>query len=91
MTPIQRAAWVARASSGAHIKRVDATIARIAATGRAYAVSVSWGKDSVALLDLAVRALGRVVAVHGRYSPHEELPDIPRVRDAVLARLGASA
>lgn len=28
------------------------------------------------------------MAVHGRYSPQEELPDIPVIRDAVLARCG---
>lgn len=90
MTPLQRAAWIARAASVAHVRRIDAALARIAEIGNGYAVSVSWGKDSVVLLDLAARALGNVVAVHGRYSPNEELPDIPAVRDAVLARLGAS-
>lgn len=88
MTPMQKTAWIARASTIAHIKRVDATIARIASAGRGYAVSVSWGKDSVVMLDLAVKALGHVVAIHGRYSPNEELSDIPTVRDAVLKKLG---
>jgi 3'-phosphoadenosine 5'-phosphosulfate sulfotransferase (PAPS reductase)/FAD synthetase len=53
-----------------------------------YAVSVSWGKDSVAMLHAAAMTLGHVIAVHGRYSPQEELPDIPLVRDAVLSVLG---
>ena len=88
MTPMQKTAWIARASTIAHIKRVDATIARIASAGRGYAVSVSWGKDSVVMLDLAVKALGHVVAVHARYPEPEELPDIPTVRDAILARIG---
>jgi 3'-phosphoadenosine 5'-phosphosulfate sulfotransferase (PAPS reductase)/FAD synthetase len=90
VTPLQRAAWIARAVTAAHVRRIDAAIARIADTGQGYAVSESWGKDSVVLLDLAVRALGRVVAVHGRYSQNEELPDIPVVRDAVLTRLGSA-
>jgi 3'-phosphoadenosine 5'-phosphosulfate sulfotransferase (PAPS reductase)/FAD synthetase len=53
-----------------------------------YAVSISWGKDSVVMLHLAAMTLDHVVAVHGRYSLHEELPDIPLVRDAVLKMLG---
>ena len=53
-----------------------------------YAVSISWGKDSVALLHLACQTCPPVLAVHGRYSPHEELPDIPLIRDRVLALLG---
>ena len=70
--------------------RVETTIKRIAKFGRDYAVSVSWGKDSVAMLHLAALALGRVTAVHGRYSPNEELPDIPAVRDAVLSKLSGA-
>lgn len=54
-----------------------------------YALSVSWGKDSVAMLHLACETLGRVVAIHGRYSANEELPDIPEIRDKVLAQLGS--
>lgn len=42
------------------------------------------------MLSLAAEALGRVTAIHGRYSQNEELPDIPHVRDAILGRLGAA-
>lgn len=90
MTPIQRSAYLAAALRANFRRRIEATIKRIEEAGSNYAVSVSWGKDSVVMLDLAVRALGRVVAVHGRYSKNEELPDIPKIRDAVLARLGGS-
>lgn len=90
MTPIQQAAYLATALRADYLRRVDATIFRIKEAGAGYAVSVSWGKDSVVMLDLAVRALGKVVAVHGRYSENEELPDVPKTRDAVLARLGGA-
>lgn len=57
-----------------------------------HAVSVSWGKDSVAMLAMAVAALDRVVAVHGRYrEAAENAGDIDRVRDAVLRRPEMSA
>jgi len=42
------------------------------------------------MLHLACRTLGHVVAVHGRYSENEELPDIPEIRDQVLGLLGSS-
>lgn len=87
MTPLQRAGWLAHAMSSGHRK----TIARSAELMRAhpgYALSVSWGKDSVAMLHHACEVLGRVVAIHGRYSANEELPDIPDIRDKVLAKLG---
>ena len=87
MTPIQRAAWLAHANRRSHISAVDRAKKLISEAGDGYAVSVSWGKDSVALLDIAA-SVRKVIAVHGRYSPNEELPDIPRVRDAVRARLG---
>lgn len=87
MTPIQRAAWLAHAGRRSHVAAVERARRLISESGDGYAVSVSWGKDSVALLDLAA-SVRTVVAIHGRYSVHEELPDIPRVRDAVLSRLG---
>ena len=89
MTPIRRAAWLAHAAMPAHRATARKSIDLIASNGASYAVSVSWGKDSVAMLHLAAQALGHVTAIHGRYSPNEELPDIPAVRDAVLAKLGA--
>jgi lysylphosphatidylglycerol synthetase-like protein (DUF2156 family) len=91
MTPIRRAAWLAHAAMPAHRATARKSIDLIASQGASYAVSVSWGKDSVALLHLAAQALGHVTAIHGRYSPNEELPDIPAVRDAVLPRWGDMA
>lgn len=88
-TALQRAAWKAHALT----TRFCATVNKSALTMQRhpnYAVSVSWGKDSVAMLHLACRTLGRVVAVHGRYSKNEELPDIPVIRDRVLDMLGSS-
>lgn len=86
MTPTMRAAFAAHAMSRGYTRRIAAA-AQLIAQHPDYAVSVSWGKDSVLLLHLAATTLGRVMAVHGRYHPHEELPDIPAVRDAVLRRL----
>lgn len=87
MTPMQLAGWTAHASMPAYRRVIE----RSAATMRnhpGFAVSVSWGKDSVVMLHLACQTLGRVVAVHGRYSSNEELPDIPEIRDRILAMLG---
>lgn len=89
MTPIQRAAWLAQSFGTAHRSAVARSCASISGQGAGYAVSVSWGKDSVALLHLAAQSIGKVTAIHGRYSPNEELPDIPAVRDAVLEKLGS--
>lgn len=47
-------------------------------------VAVSWGKDSIVLLDIVYKSLGKAKAVHARYSMQEELPDIPYIRDAYL-------
>jgi len=87
MTPMQRAGWLAYASTGAYLRRIERTAALMCAHP-GFAVSVSWGKDSVAMLHLAATKIGHVVAVHGRYSRHDELPDIPVVRDSVLEMLG---
>lgn len=87
MTPLQRAGWVAHASLPAH-RRVVGRSVDLMRSYPDYAVSVSWGKDSVAMLHLACQTLGRVTAVHGRYSVNEELPDITTIRDQVLAVLG---
>ena len=88
-TALLRAAWKASATT----PRFCATIDKSALAIRqhpTYAVSISWGKDSVAMLHLACRTLGHVVAVHGRYSANEELQDIPEIRDKVLGLLGSS-
>lgn len=52
-----------------------------------HAVSTSWGKDSVALLALAVEARPGLVLLNARYpNPAERFADMDSVRDAVLAR-----
>jgi 3'-phosphoadenosine 5'-phosphosulfate sulfotransferase (PAPS reductase)/FAD synthetase len=86
-TTLQRAAWKAHAITPRFCAKVDKSALMIR-QHPTYAVSVSWGKDSVAMLHLACRTLGHVVAVHGRYSENEELPDIPAIRDEVLGLLG---
>jgi len=86
MDALERAGYRAHAGSPAFRRRLVAAY-RVAAAHPDHAVSVSWGKDSVALLALAAAAKPRVVAVHGRYRVAcENAGDIDRVRDAVLAR-----
>lgn len=87
VTPIQRAAALAHAASAGYRRRIAIARARIAEHPD-YAVAVSWGKDSVVLLDLAVATNARAIAIHARYSRTEEFPDLPAVRDALLARYG---
>jgi len=87
-TAVQRAAWRAHAMTPRFRAAIEKS-ARLMQQHPTYAVSISWGKDSVAMLHLAGHTLGRVVAVHGRYSTNEELPDIPEIRDKVLDMLGS--
>lgn len=85
MTPLKMAGYLAHAQSAGYRRRVDRALALIAERP-GYAVACSWGKDSLCVLHMALEAHGSVVAVHGRYSENEELPDITAVRDAFLAR-----
>lgn len=48
-------------------------------------VSASWGKDSNVLLHMVSKALGEVVAVHGRYPDDDRAPDMDAVREAMIA------
>ncbi len=86
MDALTRAGYVAHAESPAFLRRL--TEARhIIARHADYSVSVSWGKDSIALLAVAAATLVRVIAIHGRYRvAAENAGDIDAVRDAVLAR-----
>lgn len=86
MTVLQQAAYSAIAASPKYKEAVQNTVARIREVGTKYAVSMSWGKDSVVMLDLVIKALGHATAIHGRYSDNEETPDAPDVRDKFLAR-----
>lgn len=90
MTPMRRLAYLAHAQSNAHLRRVAEAL-HLIERHRGYGVCVSWGKDSIVLLHLALRALGGCVAVHARYSIHEELPDIPIVRDSCLSSWASGA
>lgn len=87
MTPIKIAGYLAHAQSAGYKKRVRQAKDLIAAHPD-YGVSVSWGKDSLCVLHLALSVHGHAKAVHGRYSSMEELPDIPSVRDAFLSIYG---
>lgn len=79
------AGYLAHAQSAGYRRRVDKARALIAERP-SYAVACSWGKDSLCVLHMALKIHGSVVAVHGRYSENEELPDIPLVRDSFISR-----
>lgn len=85
MRAIERAALVAYAGSPRFLRAVlDAQ--SIVAAHEGYAVACSWGKDSTVLLHLAASVWPAVGCTSARYSDFETLPDMPQVRDAVLAR-----
>lgn len=86
MDGLTRAGYLAHAAGAAFERRIAVSRGVIAAHSD-HAISVSWGKDSVVMLALAVETLGSVTAIHGRYRvPCENAGDIDTVRDAVLAR-----
>lgn len=91
-TPEDLEAWdVEEQTDALHAQRVDlekkaraamAEIARFSADGVGY-VGVSWGKDSVVVAHLALRARTNVPLVWVRISGHDN-PDCGAVRDAFL-------
>ena len=86
MQPLERAAYLAHASRPAFGRRLAAAAALIHGADGC-AVSVSWGKDSVALLHLAACVRPDIVVLNARYpNPAERFADMDRVRDAVLSR-----
>lgn len=86
MDALTRAGYLAHAASPSHQRRIESA-RQVIATHPGYAVSTSWGKDSVTLLSLAVAVDPAVVVVYGRYrSAVEVFEDVDRVRDGVLAR-----
>lgn len=86
MDRLERAAYLAHSMSAGYRNKVAASVDMIAANP-GYAVSTSWGKDSVVLLSLAASVRPEITVIHGRYShPAEQLSDIDRVRDEVLSR-----
>lgn len=66
MTPIERAAYLAHAESGAFRRRMDQSILAIESAARLgeMVIMSSWGKDSVVMADLILRTLGRVPILH---------------------------
>jgi 3'-phosphoadenosine 5'-phosphosulfate sulfotransferase (PAPS reductase)/FAD synthetase len=83
---LSRAGYLAHATDPAHVRRRDAALAIIAAHPD-FAISVSWGKDSAALLWLAAQALPRPTAINARYRhPAERIGDMDCVRDKFLSR-----
>lgn len=85
MTPMKIAGYLAHAQSSGYRRRVDRA-RQLIAEKQGYAVACSWGKDSLCVLHMTLSVHGRAVAVHGRYSENEELPDIPAVRDMFLSQ-----
>jgi 3'-phosphoadenosine 5'-phosphosulfate sulfotransferase (PAPS reductase)/FAD synthetase len=86
MSAIERAARLAHYDAPAFRRRMDYSMAMIS-RHHDYAISTSWGKDSVALLHLAAQILTRPIVLNVRYpNPAERFPDMDRVRDAMLAR-----
>lgn len=86
MSPIDRAAYLSRAQDRHFVRKVGEA-AELIYSHQSYAVSTSWGKDSVVLLHLAAQTLPRLRVLNARYpNPAERFPDMDRIRDLVLAR-----
>ena len=86
MKPQDRARYMVHAQSAQFARRVAesrAVLRRAAALGPV-AVSTSWGKDSVALADLAIDTLGPVPLVH--FASSYELPGSDAVVEHFRAR-----
>lgn len=86
MSPLERAALVAHYASCTTVRRIDEASELLRRHG-GYAVSTSWGKDSVVLLHLAAAINPTIHIINARYpNPAERFADMDRVRDLVLAR-----
>ena len=86
MDDLTRAGYLAHASLPSTRARLLAAHEVLRASP-AHALSVSWGKDSVAMLALAVQIRPRWVVLNARYpNPAERFADMDRVRDDVLGR-----
>ena len=90
MTPMQIAGYLAHARTRGYKQRLQRALSMIAEHPD-YCVSISWGKDSLCILHMALEVHGHATAVHARYSENEELPDMPSVRQAFLDRFGGVA
>lgn len=85
MTAMERAGYLAHSRSAGHKKRMQASMALIAAHPD-YSVGVSWGKDSMCVLHMAY-SMGIRKAVHVRYHPQARFPDSDEIRDRTLEML----
>lgn len=85
MTAMERMGYLAHTRTTGYRKRVQASLALIASHPD-YAVSVSWGKDSIVLLHLAYQ-VGIRRAVHARKHDMGRYPDTDKIRDEVLEAL----
>lgn len=84
---IERLGYLAHAQSQTYQNKVAKALELIV-THDDYAVSVSWGKDSIVLLHLCATVYPDITALHGRYGNiNEHIADTDRVRDAMLAKL----
>lgn len=84
---IERLGYLAHAQTASYQSKVDKALALIASHDD-YAVSVSWGKDSIVLLHLCATVYPNITALHGRYGNiNEHIADTDRVRDAMLMLL----
>lgn len=86
MDALERAGYLAHADGDAHRGSLRAA-ATVIQGHPDHAVSLSWGKDSVAMLSVVSKVSPGAHVVFARYEhPAEVLGDIDAVRDAVLAR-----
>jgi len=86
MKAIEKAAYLAHSKTKGYLNRLDRTRDLIS-KHPGYCSSVSWGKDSVAMVHLATQTLGEHRAINARYPNHNErFRDMDEVRDALLNR-----
>lgn len=85
MDELTRAGYLAHYRSAACQSRIGAAL-DVIRSHPGYALSVSWGKDSVAALILAASVWPGLTVLNARYpNPAERFADMDRVRDAALA------
>jgi 3'-phosphoadenosine 5'-phosphosulfate sulfotransferase (PAPS reductase)/FAD synthetase len=84
MKPIDRAAYYAYAQKPKFRALVERS-KELISKHPDYAVSTSWGKDSVAMLHLVATVHPQICVINARYpNPAERFADMDRVRDAAL-------
>ena len=86
MNKLQKAGYIAEYKSKAMQEKLEQSIKMIASHPN-FALSTSWGKDSVSMLHLAAQIHPKLKVVNARYpNPAERFEDMDRVRDLVLSR-----